>query len=410
MRCPTTKFWGSEIYNKTNRLGRYQAHGTLEVVYDGTIQNSGYPKVPKAKNGGWDWNVVPGATTVHYSSWKEMMPNKNAKDRFDQYALTTNFSGALSWGDCGVFAAVFDQGDSWGKERFEPTNLTFCKSVFAFDGVLVALGTGISAQGNYANDRMTATNLFQSVLSPKSKELVVDGQEVKEGNSLFMSDSANGHWLVTPNGTGYYLPAGNDSLVVKYGEQSSPASSGQEALTTLTAAKAYLNHGVKPLNKNYCFMVVPDVTPVEMGEKVKQLQESGTLFDIKATEDSIHVIKHKPSNTIAYALFVPAKALNYGVLRSTSSELLLMERLNNRGEELEITMCNPNLRPQAHKKYGWVATPTEVSLLLDGVWKLGEGQDQKDGLILSNTSSQTVVKAVLKEGFSLSLNLERSKF
>ena len=26
MRCPTTNFWGGEIYNKTNRFGRYQSH------------------------------------------------------------------------------------------------------------------------------------------------------------------------------------------------------------------------------------------------------------------------------------------------------------------------------------------------------------------------------------------------
>ena len=34
IRTPTTKFWGAEIYNATNRFGRYQSHGTLEIVYN----------------------------------------------------------------------------------------------------------------------------------------------------------------------------------------------------------------------------------------------------------------------------------------------------------------------------------------------------------------------------------------
>lgn len=31
MRCPTTRFWGGEIYNKTNRFGRY--HRTVHWKY-----------------------------------------------------------------------------------------------------------------------------------------------------------------------------------------------------------------------------------------------------------------------------------------------------------------------------------------------------------------------------------------
>ena len=62
MRCPTTKFWGGEIYSKTNRFGRYQAHGTLEIMYDGAMENSGFPKKDNdnsttKETGGWDWNV-----------------------------------------------------------------------------------------------------------------------------------------------------------------------------------------------------------------------------------------------------------------------------------------------------------------------------------------------------------------
>ena len=183
MRCPTTRFWGGELYSRQNRFGRYQSHGTLEIVYEGNLARSGYPSDPSQLAAGWDWNMPCGSTTVHYPTWKDLLPNGNDTDRFDQYTLTTNFSGALSWGDCGMFAAAFDQGDSWGNRRYTPTNLTFCKSVFAFDGILVSLGTGISAVGDYPDTWQTATNLFQHI-GKGDLPFMVDGTEPAQGDTL----------------------------------------------------------------------------------------------------------------------------------------------------------------------------------------------------------------------------------
>lgn len=210
MRCPTTRFWGGELYSGTNRFGRYQSHGTLEVMYNGPLKKSGYPdgwERFSGERGGWDWNVTPGSTTVHYTDWNEMLPNKDNTSRFDQWAKTTNFSGALSWGDCGIFAASFDQGDYWGGKRFEPTNLSFCKSVFAFDGILVSIGSGIGSYGNYADDRITATNLFQAIDYKENKVPIVNGEKLKKGESRILRADKN-NWFITPCGTGYFVPVG----------------------------------------------------------------------------------------------------------------------------------------------------------------------------------------------------------
>ena len=182
MKSPTAMLWGSEIYNKTNRFGRYQSHGTLEILYDGGLVPTGYPSNNENKGAGWDWNMMPGSTTVHYTDWAEMMPYKNDKDRFDQKARTSNFAGAVSMKDYGLFATAFDQDDRWGSQRFTPTNLTFCKSVLAIDGMLFSIGNGISAKGDYADNMITATNLFQSVVSKQYNKLTVNGQEVTKGN------------------------------------------------------------------------------------------------------------------------------------------------------------------------------------------------------------------------------------
>lgn len=406
MRCPTTNFWGGELYAKTNRFGRYQSHGTLEILYDGTAESFGYPNGKDDKGGGWDWNVVPGSTTVHYASWEEMMPNKNETDRFDQKSLTTNFAGALSWGDCGVFAAAFDQGDNWGKRRFEPTNLRFCKSVFAIDGMLVSLGSNISAVGDYANNRLTATNLFQTVGKKGKTAFIVDGKEMKQGKTQVYDLSARGVWMVASNTTGYYVPTGNDSLIIQYGKQETPPSNGlQDGFKKAVAAKAYINHGVKPKNKKYCFVVVPNITPMKMEELSKQLEGKGKVFEILSTQDSIHALKHLSSGITAYSLFAPALNLSYGCLRSSDTEMLFMERMDKSKGTLSIAVCNPNLRPQPLKEFGWIATPTYTTFVLNGSWKLKDRRQSGDVLFIQNEASATTITVVLTEGEPLYLEL-----
>ena len=89
--------------------------------------------------------MMPGSTTVHYTDWKEMTPNKM------MLTVSTKNQQRLilqeHWlGKTGLFAAAFDQDDRWGSRRFEPTNLSFCKSVFAVDGMLYSLGTDIEGE------------------------------------------------------------------------------------------------------------------------------------------------------------------------------------------------------------------------------------------------------------------------
>lgn len=404
MRCPTTNFWGGELYSKTNRFGRYQSHGTLEILYEGGLAKCGYPESKEKKGAGWDWNMMPGSTTVHYTDWKEMMPNKNDTDRFDQKSSTTNFAGALAWKDCGLFAAAFDQDDRWGSRRFEPTNLTFCKSVFAIDGMLFGIGTGISAKGSYPDEWFTATNLFQTIISKDNKSLVVNGKEMKKGQEIII-DTQKPAWLVTPATTGYFIPKGHDKLVIKYEEQSTPSSVGMGAeFGQEVAAKAYFNHGVKPEKKGYQFMVVPATSSGKMEELAKK-QEKGELFKVLVAQDSIHVVKYLPLASTAYALFAPATNLSCGVVCASETELLLMERLDKTGKNLNLALCNPNLRPETIGKNNWKPTPTQAAVELKGNWVMKAGsQDQRISLE-KNSRGNTVLRTVLSEGSPVYVSL-----
>ena len=253
MRAPTTKVWGAEIYSSRNRFGRYQSHGTLEVLYNNLGNPSGYPTANNES--GWDRNVVPGGTTVHYTSWTEMMPRQNTTQRFDQYTLTKNFTGALSLGDCGLFASDFDQVDTWSTTCFNATGLTFKKSVFAFDGKLISLGSNISSTSSPVNTSVTATNLFQSYKPAVGP--TVHGTVLSQSQSNAEYTDAN--WILTPENTGYYVPAANDKLVVFYGSQSSPIDTGSNVNSpgSAVADQPYIDHGVAPHDHNYHFVVIP---------------------------------------------------------------------------------------------------------------------------------------------------------
>ncbi len=57
-----TDVWGAEIYQKDNRYGRYQSYGAV------LIMGNGHPVSERKwlqKEEGWDWNRMPGTTTIH---------------------------------------------------------------------------------------------------------------------------------------------------------------------------------------------------------------------------------------------------------------------------------------------------------------------------------------------------------
>lgn len=392
MRSPTTKFWGAEIYSKTNRFGRYQSHGTLEVIYPGGLKNSGYPADNQC--GGWDWNMAPGSTTVHYTNWKEMTPDENATQRFDQFTENSNYSGALSFGQFGVFSAEFDQGDSWGKKCYTSTNLKFKKTVFAFDKMLVAIASNIESQGKYRNDRITATNLFQNIIYKKSSSIYVNDKIISEMQELNLNSDNDDQFLVDAQSTGYIIRKGNDPIVIKYGAQKSPKHTAEDVdnpKTEVIAAKAYMRHGVKPTAKSYHYVVVPNTT-------IEELRNKELSYSILYQNENIHGLS--VGNKTFYSVFNPVEKLEKGLLiNSESQALIIVEEKKN---SLSLAVCNPNLNPIPDKKFEWISTPTTIGISIRGVWKLSEAVEN---VKLTVNNGQTHLSFKLKDGNAIYFSL-----
>lgn len=397
MRSPTTKFWGTEIYENTNRFGRYQAHGSLEVMYDGDLTKSGYPELEES--GGWDWNIVPGTTNVHFTSWREMMPVKNTTARFAQYAVSKNFAGALAWGKIGLFAADFDQSDMWGSQRFTPTNLTFKKSVLAVDELLISIGSEINTSGDYSSNMKTATNLFQSVIYSDSQPLSVNGTLVSSTYNTTL-DANHQHTLISPTGTGYIIPQGNDALEVVYGIQTAPIHTGSDVDspgTSLTVAKAFLNHGVKTNGKSYQMVVVPAATPQSLTKYAAQVTND-SLYEVLSSNSRLHSIYYKPKGIMTYSCFEPQQDISIGLLRATTAEGLLMYRENIDIENaVDFAVVNPSLRPEGEgANFSWVEKTTTMIITIAGKWSV---QFMVQGVeVLSADDTQTQIQIELEPG------------
>lgn len=401
MKAPTTKYWGSEIYSGANRFGRYQSHGSLEITYNGTLAKSGYPT--NKTGGGWDWNVIPGTTTIHYTTWQDLMPGGNINDRFDQYAKTSNFAGALEYGDIGLFACNFDQADNWGSlQRFSPTNLKFKKSMFAIDNKIFCLGSDISSDRSFKTTLNTATNLFQNIYdSANSVTFYVNGVAKSNPYSTTLS-SVSSNWMINIQKTGYYIPSGNDDIIVQYNNQTTPKEDGSDyatPTTTLPAAKAYIKHGTTvPVSakKKYSFVVIPN-TYVSAMQSFATACNNGSVYSILKQDADAHVIKYLPLEITAYSFFV-ASTVSTGIVAASSGPVLLIEKTLSGGSKHSFGISLPDMKPQWDATYGWIEGAESVtSITLNGNW-YSDGTPT-DGITINTPSGgKTIIQVSLGQG------------
>ena len=123
----TTDVWGAEIYAKDNRYGRYQSYGSVQIMGKGNpVSRAGSGFVQE----GWDWNRLPGTTTIHLPFELLDSPLKGTT----MARSTENFSGSSSLGGMnGMFAMKLTERDY---ENFTP-DFVARKSVFCFDNRMI---------------------------------------------------------------------------------------------------------------------------------------------------------------------------------------------------------------------------------------------------------------------------------
>ncbi|MEG1837688.1 MAG: chondroitinase family polysaccharide lyase, partial [Bacteroidaceae bacterium] len=240
--------WGSEIYTKNNRYGRYQSYGSIQIIgtKSPTAIEGGHP-ITEADSRfieeGWDWNRVPGTTTIHLPFDKLNSPI--ATD--DMVRQNENFSGASSlMSKYGLFATKLSE--------FNRTNFTGSfqahKSAFCVGNKIICLGTNID-NGN--NSYPTETTLFQQSLLSPDEALIINNETIT-AFPLDRTEGSNGNTVLKDlTGNYYFIPQGQNLKIIKSLQASKKNTNKTD--TQGNYATVYLNHGNAPKSKDYEYMI-----------------------------------------------------------------------------------------------------------------------------------------------------------
>lgn len=339
----TTDVWGSEIYRKDNRYGRYQSYGSVQIM--------GYPsrKASGFDENGWDWNRLPGTTTIHlpFDLLDSPLPGTTMAHSKE------NFSGSSSLeGKNGMFAMKLMERNL---KNFTP-DFVARKSVFCFNNRMICLGTGIS---NSNASFPTETTLFQSTFQKGKSDIYVDGklknvpfhQELNDGKRHCIQDGYNNYYLV--NG---------DNVQIQIARQDSHHEKTR-VKTQGTFASAYINHGAAPQNAGYEYMVLIQPSPKELDAARRKAP-----YQILHKDSIAHVVIDKQTGITAYAAFETYLPQKDELFLSIPAETMVMQKQS--GSNLLLSVCDPNLNI-SEKAFTTKepSRPIEKKLILKGQWK-----------------------------------------
>lgn len=314
-----TDVWGAEIYTKDNRYGRYQSYGSVQIMGQESRKASGY------NENGWDWNRLPGTTTIHlpFQLLNSPLPGTTmAKSK-------ERFSGACSLeGTNGMFTTKLMEREL---KNFTP-DFVARKTVFCFDNRMICIGTGIS---NSNQIYPTETTLFQSVWDKEHNTIYVDGQQqdilgfhqqlkATEDKPVCVRDGYDNY---------YYIKQGNVNIQIA--EQES-CHEKDCSVTKGTFASAWLHHGCAPQNETYEYAVWIQPTPQELAT-IRPLE----TYHVLQKDNNAHILYDIPTNTTAYSIFESITLEQDSIFQKLPAETMVMSKTTD--YSLLMSVCDPNL-------------------------------------------------------------------
>lgn len=387
--------WASEIYVASNRYGRYQANGTIQLLNEGGEEGSGF------KQEGWDWNRYPGSTVV-YLPFKELEP----KTPLIMFRSNETFAGATELDGNGVFGMVLNEGKGDNADGREvnigfPGKLKAKKSVFSFGKKLICIGTNISS---IDDKNPVQTNLFQTFLDKTNKKesMFTSAGTISRfpyKQQELTADSKNKKWLTDPYGNGYLILSDDpvhikkenqhsyhNKFSVNTGKTGAKAKGNEE--TKGDYASAWIDHGTAPANASYQYVIYPFQNQNDLQQFEKKVVNDES-FKIMRADSIAHIVVDKTTSITGYAIFEGNNALRNGILKSVSNPSLIMLRQDTLNK-ITISAVDPNLNfPEVtHNRYKQYSTPVKLTITLRGRWFT---PITNNVLAVDNTSDDTVI-------------------
>ncbi|MDH7461765.1 polysaccharide lyase 8 family protein [Chitinophagaceae bacterium 26-R-25] len=295
VRMVSTRTKRCEAGNLENLLGRYLSDGSTNLQRSGSEYYNIMPV--------WEWDKIPGVTSRDYVNDRPTTVQWGEQG-------STAFAGGVSDGVYTASAYV---------QHYDSVQLK--KSWFLFDREIVCLGAGIRSE---ADEQVTTTInqcwLRGDVFTSDKKQKTLKKEQV----AISSKEAA---W-VWHDSIGYYFPQGGDmriSNAVQSGNWNKINNSFSDELLSGKVFKLWFNHGAKPQNASYSYIVLPAVNNVAEMKKYDAKQ-----IHVIANNDSVQAVQHEGLGVIQIVFYKAGKVDVSGFSFSVDKSCIAMIR--NAGE------------------------------------------------------------------------------
>lgn len=410
-------FISNESYPGANVYGRYISYGHLEVLFPQTNKNDG----SNFKDEGWDWNNMPGTTTLHLPLNKLRANIINADDfsGIEEMLISDErFAGGTTFNDHGMFAMKLH-----GHDKYEMGSFRATKSWFMFDNLIVCLGAGIQ---NTIKEYPTETTLFQNYLKQPADNIVFNGINKTEFPYTGKGVGGKPITVVDNRNIGYYIPNGNQLLFTKTTQSSRDQKDRRE--TSGNFAKLIVQHGTSPVNQAYEYAMLINTDQKGMERMGTVMNGNRPLYKVLQKDSVAHMVWYEAEQLTALAIFGNGGKLSDTLLLSNSRPCLLMYK--RAGDHLQMSVTDPDLafyegpddspltvdgkrKEVSIYSRSWYKTPSKpsvVKLLFKGKWALNTAAAAADNLeVTLQADGNTLVSVGCADGLTSKIELVKQK-
>lgn len=382
--------WGSEIYTNDNRYGRYQSYGAVEIFNEGTPvtrSNSRYNET------GWDWNRLPGTTTIH-------LPLNLLESPITSTLMARSkedFAGASSLlGQYGVFGMKLWEENLINNTNYTP-NFKVRKSVFVFGKRLVCIGSNISNSNANFN---TETILFQQTINATTERMAVNGTFYNAMGYSFDSQTPASSTTLSDLSGNYYRIAAQNRVIIEGKEQVSKHNKTR-AETKGNFLSARIDHGKSPSGANYEYMIMLRPTLAE-----QRRWSDDPAYRIWQADAQAHIVHDTISRVTGYVVYQETQPIQ-GIVKQISAESLVM-LLQTNELNLVMSVCDPSLRiPEKTNNSDNTLTESVQmvkELVLEGDWQLINTTNK---INLSYNNGQTMLSVKCQYGIPVEFEMKK---
>ncbi|MCC8145533.1 MAG: DNRLRE domain-containing protein [Bacteroidales bacterium] len=316
VRMASTRTCRNENGNGENLKGYFLTDGAAQIAVSGDEYVDIFPV--------WDWARIPGITAPQVKS----IPQPSQWEKTGM----SRFTGGVSDGLYGVTTYHLQDLPGYASYNYN-INTEAKKSWFFFDNEIVCLGSGI--QSTNANPINTTIN--QCLLSGDVNVELADNlsSTLSKGSHSYANNLSWAHH----NKIAYYFPEGgnielrNDS---QSGTWNSISSNSNDATRIeKDVFKLWIDHGVKPRNSNYSYVIVPNTTSIE--EAKNKLSD----VEVLVNNEKIQAVYHKDLNILG-VVFYKAGILTVGDITIRSREACSILFKNPDSENIDVYIADPS--------------------------------------------------------------------